>query len=1097
MEISIYNTFLDIVHNKLSSQDKKLKLNRLFQVILDEALTKEQIHFTSLFSKLAFLGVRYELKGQFLYELHQLRKKIETPIPENTNNDVHILKYIIPHLFSKISKQNIPTEVLSAMPKSSGIAHKKEQISAYFPFTKFLCTSINPDRKQLIGFIKDFPAKESIVQYHISDRNERFTSTLEKLDQQRLPILIELLEVEKNQAGILRPTAFVLEPDFLLDVTSIANCFDHNGTKTVAYIYKKFLPMAWSKPLLLGNIANYFLDKLVSNPALIFEDLLIDIFKLDPLSFARIEDQEMPGLLEDMKKHFTNIKRSIQLEFKKESIDLQNSYLEPSFMSDKYGIQGRLDLLHMDSDYTSIIELKSGSIYKPNVYGLKNDHYTQTLLYDLLIRSTFDHQNPRNYILYSKDSTRSLRIAPRIAAQQKEALKVRNELLEIELFLSDEGSVESILNSVNTKIYSDAKGFEATNITNFESRYQSLDSLESQYFNGFVNFIALEHRLSKIGEYGQDKSNGLAGLWLDSHEEKCEQFNMITQLEILTNQTSEQTPTLSLIYTAETNKLSNFREGDIIILYPLVDAYQSGLRNQVFKCTIIEFQDQIITIKLRSQQKNQAIFINNKRWAIEHDIMDSSFIAMYRQLYEWAGAPKVKRESLLSRIAPRKIEVPHSLKILLTTDDFSKLTTEQQSILGQMISNEDYYLVWGPPGTGKTSKMISHYIKYMMDHSQENLYVIAYTNRAVDELCEAIQSLGPKYEDLYIRIGSTYSTHSKFTDKLLQSKIKPITRRNELRTLIKKHRIVVATLASIISKEIIFDLIPSSRIIIDEASQILEPNLIGLLSRFDQFILVGDHRQLPAVVVQNENDSLVNNEALQKIGLMNRRDSLFERLYKQCLSNEWNYAVGQLQYQGRMHEDIMLFPNKNFYDDKLKTLDILERLKFNIPSNSERDDFEYKRMLFHHIDVPILEKFSKTNSAEAEAVIQAVQKFAQLGYPLQEIGIITPFRAQIAAIKDLLIQKNEEYQSITVDTVERYQGAAKQVIIISFCCNSPIQFRSMISISTEGIDRKLNVALTRAKERVLLLGDENILKKNPLYSDLLDHCAKVKFLTDS
>ncbi len=1091
MDLSIYNTFHDIVQRQHSLQDQKRKLNRLFQVILDEALQDEIIHFTSLFSKIAYLASRYEIAGTFLYELHYLRKRIENPDQTTLEEDVHLLTYIVPHLFEKTTSKPIPDVVRSYIPETSGIKYKEEKIHAFLPFTKFLCTRINRSNKHLIGFLKDFPNTEKQVEYHITERNERFSRVLEELDDTRLPVLIELIEVEFTQSGILRPKAFVLEPDFLVDVTSIASCFDHHKSSTTGYIYKKFLPISWSKHLLLGNIANYFLDRLVGNPDLQFEELLKDIFKIAPLSFARIADHEMAELLSSMKKHFFNIKQSIQLEFKKERIELKHSYLEPSFMSNKYGIQGRLDLLHLHGEATSIVELKSGSIYMPNAYGLKNDHYIQTLLYDLLIRSTYEHKNPRNFILYSKESQRTLRIAPRITAQQKEALKVRNELLDIELKLASLDTVSSVLHQVNQQLHPMSKGFEARNIQQFEQRYDALTSLEKDYFQHFVSFIALEHRLAKIGEYGQDKSNGLAGLWLDSPEEKCEQFNIITQLEILENRSSESVPTIQFQYSADSNKLSNFRPGDIIILYPVVHHHLSSLKNQIFKCTIIEFQDHQITVKLRSQQKNQDIFKQHKRWAIEHDMMDSSFLAMYRQLYEWAGAPKTKRDALLSKTGPKKSVMPSVPVHVLDHPDYKLLTGQQRDILAQMIHQEDYYLVWGPPGTGKTSVMIKYYIKYILDHTDENLYVIAYTNRAVDELCAAIHALGSSYADQYIRIGSSYNTDPVFKHKLLQSKIESIDRRKILRNTIKKHRIVVATLASIISKEIIFELIPTSRIIVDEASQILECNIIGLLTRFKQFILVGDHRQLPAVVIQKQEESAVQNEGLQQIGLLNRRDSLFERLYKQCLQRGWKHAIGQLQYQGRMHEVIMKFPNQHFYNNSLNTLQGMTRLNRPLPKTEQTDVFQAERMIFQHIEVPIDEKFSKTNASEALCVLETVEKYTSLSFPLEEIGVITPFRAQIAAIKDLLLQRDKSYEAITVDTVERFQGAAKQVIIISFCCNSTIQFKTLVSVSEEGIDRKLNVALTRAKEHVVLIGDESILSNNPLYKSLIDYCVRL------
>ena len=1084
MDLTIYHTYSDIQNADISETAKKLKLIRLFQFLLDESLKDEHIHFTSIFSKIAYLGVRYELKSALLFELHRLRKRIEEPSESRVNEDLQILSYIIPKLYSQISSHEIPKEVLSIMPQESGIKYKQISVENYMPHAKFLCLEIDRSNKRIKGFLEKDPLNKVEVDFAIQDRNERFTQSILNIPTSHLPILIELIEVELDNNGLLRPSAFVIEPDFLIDVTSIANCFDHQGTKTISYLFRKFLPMTWSKALLMGNIANYFLDQLVDDKNIRFEETLKDVFKLDPLAFARIPDVEIPKLLEDMRKHFNNIKKSITKEFPKEKIKVENSYLEPSFMSAIYGLQGRLDFLHIDEDYTTIIELKSGGIYKPNVYGLKNDHYTQTLLYDLLIRSAFYGKKPRNYILYSKEYQKTLRIAPRIAAQQKEALKVRNELLQIEHQLADKTEMPSLLASINSNNYEDVKGFEATNITNFELAYTSLDPLELSYFHNFVEFTAKEHRLAKIGEYGQDKSNGLAGLWLDSHEEKCEQFTMLNKLEIEINQAGEKEPIIKLKFSKETNRLSNFRKGDIILLYPLGFGYVSPLKNQVFKCTILELGQESVIIRLRSPQNNQEIFKVNQHWAIEHDVMDTSFTNMYRQLFLWAQSPKWNRSLLLGLKAPKIVE--HSKDHI----KYDSLTSEQNEILNRMISAEDYYLVWGPPGTGKTSRIIRQYIQYMMDNTEENLYILAYTNRAVDEICACIRDLGESYEKAYLRIGSRYGSHEDYRANLLSSKIENITRRSALISTIKGHRMVVGTVASLASKEIIFELIPSKRVIIDESSQILEPFIIGLLSKFEQFILVGDHKQLPAVVVQSEYESKVSSDGLKEIGLLDRRDSLFERLYKRCLNQGWNHAIGQLKYQGRMHEDIMRFPNEQFYQKTLRVLPDLDRLQHQLEKSPKKDQWKDGRLLFKHVSIPQAEKFSKTNSAEVKEVIIAIEEYLSQGFQANEIGVITPFRAQIAAIKEA-ISDNEILSKITIDTVERFQGGARQVIIISFSCNSEIQFRNMISMSKEGIDRKLNVALTRAKERILLIGDSSVLRTNPLYDELLSQCQKV------
>ncbi|TAK41301.1 MAG: hypothetical protein EPO28_08755, partial [Saprospiraceae bacterium] len=108
------------------------------------------------------------------------------------------------------------------------------------------------------------------------------------------------------------------------------------------------------------------------------------------------------------------------------------------------------------------------------------------------------------------------------------------------------------------------------------------------------------------------------------------------------------------------------------------------------------------------------------------------------------------------------------------------------------------------------------------------------------------------------------------------------------------------------------------------------------------------------------------------------------------------------------------------------------------------------------------------------------------------IGIITPYRAQIALILEVLQKENIDCTGITVDTVERYQGSARDIILISLCTNAARQLDSLISRSDEGVDRKLNVALTRAREQVVILGNESLLAGNEGYRKLLAHCRQAK-----
>ncbi|MEO0877776.1 MAG: DEAD/DEAH box helicase, partial [Bacteroidota bacterium] len=380
----------------------------------------------------------------------------------------------------------------------------------------------------------------------------------------------------------------------------------------------------------------------------------------------------------------------------------------------------------------------------------------------------------------------------------------------------------------------------------------------------------------------------------------------------------------------------------------------------------------------------------------------------------------------------------------------------------------------------------------------------AYTNRAVDEVCESIEAIGEEVKGHYLRIGSNYGTHPRFQDRLLQNAIKGTRNRRELRHLIASKRIFVGTVAALANKTDIFALKKFQRVIIDEASQILEPLLMGLLGRFQQWILIGDHRQLPAVVAQSEELINVRDEELQAAGITSLGQSLFERLYLKSQAQDWHWAYGQLTHQGRMHQDIVAFPAQQFYQGHLDCLpenttyrNHQERpIHWELPPDANVLEQQLARQRVVYLPTPVDEDSAtlKTNQHEARLLVDIIKAFHRLAEENGEelaagsIGIITPYRAQIAQIRALLTEEELSPEDYTIDTVERYQGGARDIILISLCTNSERQLQSLSSLSAEGVDRKLNVAMTRARSHLVVLGNEGILKRSPVYYELLSFC---------
>jgi DNA replication ATP-dependent helicase Dna2 len=754
------------------------------------------------------------------------------------------------------------------------------------------------------------------------------------------------------------------------------------------------------------------------------------------------------------------------------------------------------------------VELKSGKPFMPNVYGLSTTHFTQTLLYDLLVHSAFGRKTKvANYILYSGQDDRQLRFAPTIKAQQYEAMQLRNQLVALERLLGKLGLEDKDILDQGQRLFGrlspvhfpNIRGFARRNLERFESVYSRLSELEKRYFISFAGFIAREQALAKTGASDQEGINGLAALWLNTAGEKLENFDLIEYLELEENRAGAEEPILIFKRTERTHQLANFRQGDIAVLYPQQEGQIGVLSNQIFKCSIIDIDQQQVVIRLRSRQFNDRIFTEFPHWSLEHDLLDSSFTGIYRSLFAFCGHSATKKRLLLTTEAPQQPE-----KVQL--GETPGMTEDQREILGKALSAKDYFLLWGPPGTGKTSVMLRYMVDHLLHRTDENILLLAYTNRAVDEICESIERIGPELRDQYLRIGSRYSTAPAFRDQLLRSKTQKITSRKALRELIDRQRIFVSTVSSIVGKSELLQLKSFQTVIIDEASQILEPMLVGLLPHFARFILIGDHKQLPAVVTQDAGSSTVKDPGLQQIGLNNLRNSLFERLFKRCKAESWDWAYAQLRHQGRMHRHIMEFPNQHFYEKTLQILPegipVRERQMqptfLQVPSGADEllSRLGRQRMIFLPTPIDESTPLQKTNQYEADLVSRLVSLFGELfarqgqGLGRDRLGVITPYRAQIAQIRYALEARGLNPDLITIDTVERYQGGARDIILLSLCTNSSRQLELLSTLSDEGVDRKLNVALTRAREQIVVLGNRELLSRHEVYRKLLDYCEE-------
>jgi superfamily I DNA and/or RNA helicase len=228
---------------------------------------------------------------------------------------------------------------------------------------------------------------------------------------------------------------------------------------------------------------------------------------------------------------------------------------------------------------------------------------------------------------------------------------------------------------------------------------------------------------------------------------------------------------------------------------------------------------------------------------------------MYLGLSAFMDANKTRKDLLLGRREPEFAEELFT-KNAHFIDDFERVATKA-------VSAKDYFLLVGPPGTGKTSRALRRMVEKFHDQPDTQILLLAYTNRAVDEICSTLNAITPSID--YIRIGSELSCDIRYREHLVENVLAPLRNRKEVRQCLLNCRVFVGTIASLSSRTEVFKLKRFDVAIIDEATQILEPQLLWLLSAksssgqdaIGKFILIGDHKQLPAVVLQSKDESEV------------------------------------------------------------------------------------------------------------------------------------------------------------------------------------------------------------------------------------------------
>lgn len=1103
----LFNRIERIHHQPTAAPDnlqaKYILLHKVLEQACYELTTGVTLSFANLFSRLDYICKEKKMTPSDRYAIQTMRRNCNAAMGDRFQADMQEYLYDLRALVRFVSlgfEEDIPASILPEIPHSNR-PYQGTRLS-HIPYVRASVTSWNDTQ---IFAATDSETDPFIIINYAKGGYDGDLLYLKDLLSENLPL--NLLDVRVDEENHYIPNLIVIHPDYLIDISSLAACFREYGHHPLNYFMNKIKPRANTAPILMGNLASQFLDDYINEQPqepVNYPRTIKKFFAASALDFctcslpadfhaqAQAQMMNIRSFVHDVLPH--NIR----------NFNKKNTLLEASFICEKLGLQGRVDM--MQKDFQVLIEQKAG---KRDEYHRrhKEDHFIQMMLYQGVLMYNFGQEtaNMQTFLLYSKYAD-GLLIEHFAENLFRESIKLRNYIVHNEMRLGD-GAIGEIVDSLSTDLLNELQiggklwnDYQEPQLQTAINTLKRCTPLERAYFNRFFTFVSKEQILSKTGG-SNDASHGFAGNWHIPLHEKLEAGNILTGLTIQEKQSSGPGKGYDLIElhipTQDEDFLPNFRTGDMVILYAYKE--EPDMRKQILmKGNILELQPDRMTLVLRNGQQNKDIIGGKEEvFAVEHDFSDTSANNGFRGLYAFLSAQADRKELLLGVRPPAQLE---DVKLNGDYGRFNELILKEKQA-------KDYFLLVGPPGTGKTSCALRFMVEEALSEPDTSILLLSYTNRAVDEICAMLTDSGIADRTPFIRIGNELSCDKRFVPYLLKYSLDDCPKLTDIQQKMARTRIFVGTTTAINNRLNLFTLKHFQLAIIDEASQILEPDLIGILSArhqqhnaIDKFVLVGDYKQLPAIAQQSAEEAAVTDLLLRNIGLEDCRNSLFERLYKSSPDT----CRSILHKQGRMHPAIAEFPNQTFYyREQLESVPLPHQLEETpyeaclTPQDTIDQLLLERRMVFIPAEAPDhLTCSDKTNPNEAQIVATLLGHIYRLTEsrfdPNRTVGVIVPYRNQIAMIrKEIARLQLPALQDISIDTVERYQGSQRDIIIYSFTIQNFSQLNFLTANTfQEGnflIDRKLNVALTRARKQLLLTGNPHILGANITFYKLMEY----------
>nr|XP_022919346.1 DNA replication ATP-dependent helicase/nuclease DNA2 [Onthophagus taurus] len=901
-----------------------------------------------------------------------------------------------------------------------------------------------------------------------------------------------------NKEGLL-----VYEPNLLISSTSVVGALFCKRRAVFRTYFAGFEPE--NKVMIIGVLVHSLLQNVLKSKANTLRQIETILKALlttkDSVKMLYRTSLTLEEIKEEISTFIPRILKFIQVYFFDKTDTNINNWkghidsikdIEENIWCPELGMKGKIDVtLKIDDEKMMPLEIKTGRT------TVSLEHRGQVMIY-IMMMLKLGYNVSSGLLLYLKEG--DLKEIKINESEKRDIILLRNDLayflkqrVQLKRNDKDEKTLESMklpepihhhsacgkcpYNIICCAYLSKENYDLSSNVSLKEVSKSVLSHLSESHINYFIHWTNLLDL-----ESSQHVHKDISSIYTILPEEREKQGKCLSNLNLIgciADADGFYKHTFKKITETTTLLISGLNESSYVVISTNErPAVASGLVTYIDHTTIIVELER----NLQDRYKNSPFHIDS----YDSTSANSFNLSNLALLLEDTETSQRLRDLIIDKKPPNYLKKLPRIVATKAPPILQRLNAVQQQAVLKVLTAEDYVLIKGLPGTGKTATIVA--LVELLTEIGKSVLITSYTHNAVDNVCLRLKRRGVKV----LRLGSQGRIHSDLIDMSEFELTKNCQSVEELEKVYNEAKVLAVTCLG--SKHPVLSKRTLDVCLIDESTQALQCSLFRALSVCKKYVFIGDPNQLPP---------LVKSEDARLKGMS---ETVFDRLQS-------DVGMVTLNINYRMNATITDIANKFMYDGELKigkdsisnaTLNfdtsihnitkkkwILETLSTKLKDSVKILDTGKTHLLNYNFNFS--EKLSSndelkcSNLYETAIIYKLIKILLKLGIPYSNVGVIAPYRAQVAQLSSVLVETK-----IDVSTVDQFQGQDKSVIIYSCTKSTPDLKITKFDILED--KRRLNVALTRAKHKLIIIGDVETVGKYSTFGKLFKFVDSDNFI---